>query len=65
MMRKLPAERGRELHPSPNFLVMAEAYIEDVSFADETSWKSRNSTIRLVVFLQCSSALVNFRRGKL
>ena len=64
-MRKLPVERSRELHPSPNFLVMAEAYIADLSFAYETSWKSRNSTIELVLFLQCGSALVNFRRGKL
>ena len=47
------------------FLVMAEAYIEDVAFAYETSWKSRNSTIELVLFLQCGIALVNFRRGKL
>ena len=27
MIRKWPAEHGREIHPKPNFLVMAKTYL--------------------------------------
>ena len=62
MLRKLPAERCRELHPLPKFLVMAEAYIEDVSFAYETSLKSRNSTIEFCFFN--AAALLSISGGE-